>query len=225
MESEFPRPKLLPFLAEDFFAVFADYNESVWPMQWLLHAVAAGILLLPVSRLAWGDRIACGLLAVLWAWMAFAYHLAHFAAISSAALLFGAAFLVQAGLFIWRMIAGCPLQMSYRRGIRSTVGVGMVTYALLIYPLFNALIGQSYPATPTFGVPCPTTIFTLGVLMLARAPKVGILFVVPLLWSAIGGSATFLLGVWSDLGLLVSGAIVILWVAQGIWQARRGAAK
>jgi hypothetical protein len=39
---------MLPFTVEQFFTVFADYNQSVWPVQWLLRAVAISILLLSI---------------------------------------------------------------------------------------------------------------------------------------------------------------------------------
>ncbi len=32
----------LPFTQHEFFQVFAAYNEAVWPMQWVLYALAAG---------------------------------------------------------------------------------------------------------------------------------------------------------------------------------------
>ena len=213
---------MLPFSVEDFFAVFSDYNEHVWPAQWLLHAIAVAILLLPVSRVASRDRIAFGLLAFLWVWMAGAYHLAHFSEVNPAACLFAAAFLVQSALLAWRTISTPSPQLRYQRDAQSILAVGMIVYALLVYPLLNTLLGHSYPATPTFGVPCPTTILTLGVLMLSHG-RVGALLVVPLLWSAIGGSATFLLGVWPDLGMLVSGLIVILWFSRRTWGKRRAA--
>ena len=60
--------------------------------------------------------------------------------------------------------------------------------------------------TPLFGVaPCPTTIFTLGLLLLSNASWR--LFVIPLVWSAIGGSAAVLLAVPQDYGLILAGAI------------------
>jgi hypothetical protein len=80
----------------------------------------------------------------------------------------------------------------------------MVAYALIAYPVLNAWLGHAYPSTPTFGAPCPTTIFTLGVLTIARERRASLLLIVPLLWSVVGGSAAFLLGVWQDLGLLAS---------------------
>ena len=53
------------------------------------------------------------------------------------------------------------------------------------------------------GLPCPTTIFTAGVLMLATPGSWG-LSTVPVLWSAIGGSAAFLLGLRADVALPIA---------------------
>jgi len=200
---------MLPFTAEEFFAVFSDYNESVWPMQWVLTAVAIAVLLLSFSRAAWRDRGVCVSLAGLWAWTAIAYHLVHFSRINPAAYLFGIAFLVQASLFLWWAGSNRRVALSFRLDLRGILGALIAAYALIAYPLLSSSLGHTYPSTPTFGVPCPTTIFTLGVLTMARVRRLAILFVVPLLWSLVGGSAAFLLGVWPDLGLIVS-AIVAL---------------
>ncbi len=57
--------------------------------------------------------------------------------------------------------------------------------------------------------PCPVTIFTFGLLL----TSVGVstwLYLIPLLWSLIGGSAAFLLGIPQDWVLLVSGVAVAL---------------
>ena len=71
-----------------------------------------------------------------------------------------------------------------------------------------------YPETPLFGVaPCPTTIFTLGLLLLASHPRPMLLAAVPILWAAIGGSAAVLINVPQDWGLLVAG---LIWLAAWI---------
>lgn len=51
-------------------------------------------------------------------------------------------------------------------------------------------------------MPCPTTIFTFGILLMARAPVPGVVLVAPMLWAAIGAVAAFSLGVTQDLALL-----------------------
>lgn len=63
-----------------------------------------------------------------------------------------------------------------------------------LYPLIGLIVTHPYPETPSFGVaPCPTTIFTLGLLLLVRHPRPWLLAAVPLLWSVLGGSAAFIL--------------------------------
>lgn len=59
-------------------------------------------------------------------------------------------------------------------------------------------------------MPCPTTIYTFGLLFWAVRPIPRHLLVIPLLWSFIGSTAVFLLSVVQDLGLLVAGLLVLL---------------
>ena len=80
----------------------------------------------------------------------------------------------------------------------------------MLYPLIGLWTGEAYPASPMFGVtPCPVTIFTFGVLLMTSARVPWGVLVVPLVWSLIGGSAAFLLGIQQDWLLLVSGLIAV----------------
>jgi len=90
----------------------------------------------------------------------------------------------------------------------------MIVYALIAYPLIGLAAGERYPAMPLFGVtPCPLLIFTFGLMLWASCGRWW-LWIVPLLWSAIGGSAAFLLSVAQDWALPVAAIVVllILWV-------------
>jgi hypothetical protein len=89
------------------------------------------------------------------------------------------------------------------------VGAVLIVYALVVYPVLGHLLGHRYPAAPTFGLPCPTTIFTFGVLLWARAPVPRVLVVVPMLWAALGAVAAMQLGVPEDFGLLVAGVTAV----------------
>jgi hypothetical protein len=98
----------------------------------------------------------------------------------------------------------------------------LVVYSFVVYPLVGLLVTHPYPETPLFGVaPCPTTIFTLGLLLLVRHPRPWVPALIPLLWSVIGGSAAFLLDVPQDLGLL---AAAILWLVGSLIRPVRGTA-
>src|SRR5690348_4071437 len=159
-----------PFTPEQFFDVFRQYNEAVWPAQWLLVALAVAALLLAVRGTARSGRIISAILALLWLWMGIVYHLVFFAPINPIARLFAAAFVVEAGLLLWMGAWRTTLVIRAPTGIRGVIGGLVITYALIVYPLLGAAQGHRYPAAPTFGLPCPTTLFTLGLLMWA-APR------------------------------------------------------
>lgn len=90
------------------------------------------------------------------------------------------------------------------------LGWSLIGYAMLAYPLLGLVAGMRYPALPMFGItPCPLTLFTLGLFVLACPALPWALVVVPLLWSLVGGSAAFLLGVPQDWPLLASGLVVL----------------
>lgn len=51
---------------------------------------------------------------------------------------------------------------------------------------------QPYPATPTFGAPCSTTLFAIGLFCMST-PTVLLPGGIPILWAAIGGAGPGLL--------------------------------
>jgi hypothetical protein len=209
---------MLPFSRDQFFEVFERYNEAVWPAQLALVAIALGCVVMTI----WGrstSRAIGWLLAVLWAWMAIAYHFWFFASINRAAWIFGGLFLATAIVFALQAARG-TLAFEPSRDASGVVGVALVLYALVGYPLVGIAAGQAYPRFPTFGLPCPTTIFTLGMLLLVRRPVPFMVFAGPFAWALVGSSAAFLLGVVEDLGL--AAAAVLAACVLGL--RRRGAA-
>ena len=204
----------LPFSVVQFYAVFSAYNTTLWPVQIVLLAlafVAIGLMVFP--RRGSGVAVSA-ILSVLWAWLALAYHLAFFTAISPPAYAFAALSLAGAGVFFWRGVVRRKLRFRWVPGLRAVMGVCLVVFALAVYPAWTYLAGHRYPTFPTFGVPCPTAIFTLGLLAFLKAPYPRSPFVVPALWSFVGGQAAFLLNVPADYGLVVAGlmgTVLMLW--------------
>lgn len=90
----------------------------------------------------------------------------------------------------------------------------MIVFALAIYPAWSVSAGHNYPALPTFGLPCPTTIFTIGVLALSVRPYPRSPLVVPVLWSFIGIQAAFLLSVPQDISLVVAGVVGLVLIVR-----------
>ena len=197
----------MPFTPEQFFDVFRRYNTSVWPMQWVLAGLGVLAVLVALQRSTRATRVVSGILASLWLWMALGYHLAFFASINRAAILFAAAFLVETGIFLWAANRPARLRLDPRLDGRGIIGGAIIAFALVGYPILSSAVGHRYPAMPTFGLPCPTTMLTLGLLLWIEPPIPRRLAAIPVVWSIIGGIAAARLGAQEDYALLVSGLL------------------
>lgn len=202
-----------PFTTEQFFGIFRTYNESLWPAQIFLFALALVALGLVVFPRRWSGVAVSAILAFLWGWLGLAYHLAFFSAINPLAYVFSGVSVAGAVVFAWHGVIRRTLAFRLARNARTAIGIGLVFFALALYPAWSVYAGHQYPASPTFGLPCPTTIFTIGMLSFLVAPYPRSVLVVPVLWCLVGFQAAFLLGVPQDLALLVAAVVgvVLIW--------------
>jgi hypothetical protein len=197
----------LPFTAEQFFGVFRAYHETFWPAPIVWNGLALACVILVARWRGRADRWIAGFLAALWVWVGTAYHIATFTSINRAAWAFGTLFVLQGIFFAFSGVLGNHLRFGVDRGVRGVVGGVLIGYALVIYPLVGAALGHRYPAAPSFGLPCPSTIFTFGLLLWTTAPVPRHLLVIPVLWALIGSSAVFNWGVLED-AVMPLGAIL-----------------
>lgn len=197
----------LPFTTEQFLNIFKDYNTAIWPAQLIAYLLGFTAVAFAFHRQASAGPWVLAILGLFWSWMGAIYHILFFSSINKAAVLFGSLFLVQGVLFIYTA-AKQPPDFGHSADGYGITGSLFIHYAVLIYPILGALLGHGYPHAPMFGVaPCPTTIFTFGILLWARDPIPGWLLVIPVLWSIIGFTAVLRLGIRKDIGLLVAGAV------------------
>ena len=203
----------LPFTTDQFLSVFKEYNQSVWPTQVILILIALLLLYFLFREKIYSNSLISAGLALFWLWMGIVYHLIFFSQINPAAKIFGALFIIQAVLFIYYGIIKHNLEFKYKKNIIGFISIVFFLYALIFYPLLGYALGNRYPEMPTFGLPCPTTIFTFGLIMLLENRKKQ-LFIIPILWSIIGFGAAIKLGIFQDIGLLIAGAasLVILFI-------------
>lgn len=207
---------MLPFTREEFISLFAAYNTAVWPIQLLVYLLAIGMLVAVVRPTRSSGRLVAGCLAAMWVWTGIAYHWIHFTGINTAAWAFGALFVIQGALLFQLGVLRGRLSFAWSGGWAAWLGWAFVAYAAIVYPILGMWTGHRYPEMPMFGItPCPVTIFTFGMLMLANAPVPGRLLVIPVVWSLIGGSAATLLDVPQDWFLLFSGLAVVPIVLAG----------
>ena len=201
----------LPFDDKQFFAVFAAYNPAIWPVQIIAYALGfAALAALLIGRPARG-RIIFAILSLLWAWNGLAYQLAFFSPINPAAKVFAALFIVQAALFAGHAVMTGNLKFEVRTDWRSIIGFALIVYAVAVYEILGIIAGHGMMKGPLFGVaPCPTTIFTVGLLLQTHGRSVVWLSLIPILWALIGGSAAVLLNVPEDFGVAIAGGVLVI---------------
>jgi hypothetical protein len=204
----------LPFTVEQFLTVFEQYNTAIWPAQVLAYLLGIACLVLTTKQSPVCDRITSAILALFWLWMGVVYHMVYFSHINQVAWAFGALFVAQA--FVFLIVGVFRHGIAYRFSLNAygLVGALLFLYAMLVYPVLGASLGHEYPRGPMFGVaPCPTTVFTLGLLLWARNGRLPKYVVaIPFIWSVIGFFASLQLGIKEDTGLLVAGLITVIMV-------------
>lgn len=176
----------LMFSARSYYRQFALMNRELWPLHLLV--LAAGVLLLAcmLRPRAAASRAAFAVLALAWAWVAWAYHLERYADINTGAPWFAAGFGVQAVLLAWMALRTAAQPVA---GVQSWLARFLVI-AALAYPLLAPLAGRSLMQAEVFGLaPDPTVVATLGALLFWRAPWA--LWLIPLAWCAISSATLF----------------------------------
>lgn len=209
----------LPFTADQFLNVFQRYNTAVWPLQFLFVGLALASAALAWTNYRYRTPAVLAWLAALWLWMGIVYHGVFFRVINPAAVWFATLFVVQ-GLLLLAHAAHGRRTVSPALTAGGIAGLVFVAYALVVYPLIGYVLGHRYPQNPTFGLPCPTTIFTLGILLWLK-PLPASLFVIPVLWSVLGVSAALQLGILEDIGLLMAGLVSVVLIARERRSVRR----
>ncbi len=198
----------LPFTSAQFFDVFRQYNEAVWPAQ-------VGFVLLAIAvaaAITWprygSGRFVSAALGALWIWTGVVYHVVFFSRINPVAPVFGAVSVAGGLALVWSGLIRGQLRFS-AEGRWAATGYVLQAYAVIAYPWLTTATGHAYPAMPTFGLPCPTTLFTVGTLAFLSPGSPASVLVVPLLWSIVGVQAAFLLGVVPDLALLPAALVAL----------------
>jgi hypothetical protein len=205
---------VIPFTVEQFFDVFEQYNLAVWPMQAALVFLAGVLVLLAIRPNQFSDRVISFALACLWLWSGAVYHLIFFRRINPTAVVFGALFISQALIFFLTGVIKRELTFQARWSVAGIIGGLFIGYALIIYPALGQLQGHIFPRSPTFGAPCPATIFTFGLLLWTEKKIPQFVLWIPLLWSLAGLTAAISFGILEDFGLIIAGMTgtgVLLW--------------
>lgn len=196
----------LPFTIEQFLQLFEVYNRAIWPAQLIAYLLGISALLLIFRSNSQSDTFINVILAMFWVWMGAVYHILFFSGINPVATIFGILFILQGILFVALNFTEQKLQFVFRIDLYGLIGTLFILYAMVVYPLLGHAFGHIYPQSPVFGVaPCPTTIFTFGLLLLTKGRIPYWILIIPGLWALIGFSAAVQLTIYEDIGLVIAG--------------------
>lgn len=197
----------MPFTIEQFLDVMEQYNLDVWPLQIVFNVLAVIMIFFLFKKTKFGDKFISAGLSFFWLWIGIMYHLLYFTSINNAAYGFGVLFIIQGIVFLYFGFIKQTLQFNLRKDWQGILGWVFILYALVIYPVLGLYFGHTFPKNPTFGLPCPTTIFTFGLLFFVVKKIPWYLIIIPFIWSIIGTGAAINLTIYEDYGLGIAGVV------------------
>lgn len=194
----------MPFTQQQFFEVFRNYNTSIYPSQIILLLFGIYAIFNFHKRDKFVLKYSGAILTLIWLWIGMIYHILYFSKINKAAYLFGAIFIVQAIFFfvefrIKKRILIEPVNM-----YNNITGYFFMIFGAIIYPTIGLINGKGIEYTISFGLPCPSVIYTFGLLILLGKSSPKYLYIIPTIWAIIGLFAAINFGVYQDILLPIS---------------------
>lgn len=205
--------------------LFTRYNEDLWPVHLVAYAAGvAAVALLFARRRDRADRVIGGLLAAMWLWLGVVFQGLYATDVDVVlGTAYAVMFVLQAYLLFLHGVLRGELTFRPRAGLTGAVGWAALAYAVIVYPVIGAGLGHGWPESPLLGMaPCPTTILTFGLLLLATPPVPRRLLVVPFAWAVLAPPAAMARGVYEDAGLLIAGILTVALVLVRDRRRRRG---
>ncbi len=215
----------LLFSARTYYRLFELYNAEVWPIHFVALALGLALVFVAWHRGAWAAAAACTMVAACWLWVAWAFHLERFTTINWAATWYAGAFVLQGALLL--VCAGLDAHAGFHpaRSRRGFAGWGLLLFALAGQPLAGLLLGRPWRQAEVFGLaPDPTTLATLGLLLLLkpsdprRVTFTSMLWPIPLAWCLLSGATLWAMQA-ADAWLMPGAALLAVAFA---WQTPRG---
>lgn len=202
----------LSFNLERFLILLQNYNLAFWPLQTAAYVLGAVALVLATRKTKQPGFLIMAILACFWLWTGGVFNLLFFRPFYPRAVVFAVLFIVQGVVFALAAAGKPKIEFSFKPGVQSAVALLMASYALVGYPLLETIWGRGYPRTLPFGlVPCPTTLFTLAILLLADRKVPWLIWAIPVFYS-FGGVVPIASGIHEDIGLVAGGVMALFFL-------------
>lgn len=194
---------------EGFLAILERYNTDIWPLQIFSYILGIAVIVMAAKRTGYSNRVISLILSFFWLWSGIVFCILYWNKSFKLAYIFGILLTIQGLIFLYGFIKE-NISFSYTGDFYSSYGILMIFYALIGYFLIGLFIGHTYPRSFPFGlVPCPTAIFTLGILLWTDKKVPRHILIIPALLS-LSGVIAIIKTIYEDMGLLILGLLAVI---------------
>ncbi|HET6779298.1 MAG TPA: DUF6064 family protein [Gemmatimonadales bacterium] len=205
----------LLFSPRTYYRLIERYNLAVWPAHVATLGLGLGFLALLRRKTAWQGRSIAGVLALLWAWVAWAFLWQRYLTINWAAVYILPLFTLEVLLLLWIGLVRNRLTFQVSRRLPGVAGTALLAFSVVGYPALAPVLGRSWRQAEVFGIaPDPTVLGTAGLLLLTEGRARWGLLAVPLIWCLVSGLTLWTMG--SPEAILPAMGIVIVFTAAGL---------
>ena len=194
----------MPFSREQFFSVFETYNMEVYPLQWVF--IILGLMSIFLLFRGRRNYLHGWILIFFWFWSGIFYHLIFFTSINPTAYFFATLFVIQAWIF-FRWIRKKKPVFNFEYDLQHLLGIFLMLLGIIIYPIIGLSLETSVTKIISLGLPCPTTIFTFGLLLFVKGKIPVYVLIIPNIWALIGTMAAINFNVYQDFSLLMAAVL------------------
>lgn len=199
----------IPFTADIYFRLIERMSETFWPLHLLTLLLGVAAVWLAFKN---HSRLACLLIAPVWAFVGFAFFIQRYAELNWAGGYIGYFFLAQAILLLFIALTGAGLDNAIRKRPSAVIGIFIALVGGIGLPFITPITGGAWLQAEVFGIhPDPTAMTTLGLtLIMFRGWGLWLMAIIPALWLLISGLTLWVLGATEAIVLFTVLAIALL---------------
>ena len=157
---------MLSFSLEEFLLVLESYNLDIWPLQIIAYVLILLVLFISLKPTKYSVKIVLVILSFFWLFTGIVFCFIYWAPSHIFGYIFGICCTVQGLLFLYSVIRS-DITISSPDKTYMLIGILFILYAMIGYQVLGYYLDHIYPKFFAVGlVPCPTTIFTLGIFLI-----------------------------------------------------------
>ncbi len=198
------------FTLERFLNYASRYNLDLYPVQYLMLGLGLIAILTVFFRTEHSSRFISAILAVFYGWNGIQFYMIYFKDFMPIPFVFAILFIIQALIFILEGTIRNRISFQFKADLYGLTGALLLFYALFGYQALEYLLGRGYPEILSFGMfPCPTVIFSLGILLWTGKKFPPYILIFPIINALSGFIPVFMIGIIEDIGLIISGLLAL----------------